>query len=88
MKPEKIARINELARKAKQGGLTPDEAAEQKALRQEYLREIRIQFQSTLDHTVVQDPDGTRYPLNTFRKPGHRNAEQDEGTSGPDPEKN
>ena len=37
MTPEAIQRINELARKAKAQGLTPEEAQEQKRLRQEYL---------------------------------------------------
>lgn len=68
MEPEKINRINLLAKKAKEGGLTPEEAAEQKALREEYLKGFRAQFQAMLDHTVVQEPDGSRIPLNSFRK--------------------
>ncbi len=67
MNKEKIDRINELARKSKDGGLTPEEAAEQQALRQEYLEEFRAQFRSTLEHTVIQDPDGTRTPLPEYR---------------------
>ena len=68
MEPEKISRINVLAKKAKEIGLTPEETAEQKALREEYLRDFRAQFQTMLDHTVVQEPDGSRIPLNSFRK--------------------
>ena len=68
MEQEKIKRINELARKAKKEGLNDAESAEQKELREEYLRQIRAQFQSTLDHTVVQNPDGSRIPLSEFRK--------------------
>ncbi|MFR5110259.1 MAG: DUF896 domain-containing protein [[Clostridium] leptum] len=41
MTPEAIQRINELARKAKAQGLTPEEAQEQKRLRQEYLDSVR-----------------------------------------------
>ena len=67
MNKEKIDRINELARKAKEGALTPEEAAEQQALRQEYLAEFRAQFRSTLEHTVIQDPDGSRTPLPDYR---------------------
>ena len=37
MTNEKIARINELARKSKTTGLTEAEKAEQQALRQEYV---------------------------------------------------
>ena len=41
MTPEKIARINALARKSKEGPLTEAELSEQKALREEYLAEVR-----------------------------------------------
>lgn len=68
MEKEKIARINELARKSREGGLTPEELAEQKALREEYIKEFRAQFRSQLEHTVVQQPDGTRIPLTSIHK--------------------
>ena len=68
MEVEKQLRINALAKKQKEEGLTPEEAAEQKALREEYLAEFRARLKNTLDNTVVQEPDGTRVPLNKFRK--------------------
>ena len=68
MNKEKIERINELARKSKETELSPDEIAEQQALRQEYLEEFRAQFRATLENTVIQDPDGTRTPLPSYRK--------------------
>ena len=68
MEIEKQLRINELAKKQKAEGLTPEEAAEQKALREEYLAEFRANLKNTLDHTVVEEPDGSRIPLNAFRK--------------------
>ncbi len=68
MNKEKIARINELAKKSKQIPLTTEEAAEQKALREEYLAEFRAQFRSTLESTVIQDPDGTRTPLPDYHR--------------------
>ena len=37
MDPKKIARINELAKKKKTEGLTPEEAVEQAKLREEYI---------------------------------------------------
>ena len=60
---EKIARINELAKKSKAEGLTPEEAAEQKALREEYIRDFRASFGGILDNTVIERPDGTREKL-------------------------
>ena len=68
MEIEKQLRINELARKQKAEGLTPEEAEEQKRLREEYLAEFRANLVRTLDQTVVQEPDGTRIPLKNFRK--------------------
>ena len=44
MEKEKINRINELGRKMKEGPLTPEEAAEQAALRQEYIKEFRAKL--------------------------------------------
>jgi len=63
MEREKIERINALAKKSKSEGLTEEEKQEQYALRQEYLQEIRLSFGSTLEHTVIQRPDGTRESL-------------------------
>ena len=67
MEKEKIARINELAKKKKTVGLTEAEAAEQAALRAEYVKEFRAQFAQTLDHTVVEYPDGSRKSLSEIR---------------------
>lgn len=59
MEKEKISRINELARKSKLEPLTAEELAEQAALRQEYIAEIRASFGATLDATVIRYPDGS-----------------------------
>ena len=48
MEAEKINRINELARKQKEASLSPEEKAEQAALRAEYLLEFRASFQNQL----------------------------------------
>ena len=68
MEKAKIARINELGRASRERQLTEEELAEQKALREEYLKEIRISFGSELDHTVIVEPDGTRIPLSDLKK--------------------
>lgn len=41
MDPKKIARINELAKKKKTEGLTPEEKVEQAKLREEYIEGYR-----------------------------------------------
>ncbi len=63
MDKEKINRINELARKKKNGGLSPDEAAEQAELRREYLAEYRENMKAMLDNLIIQEQDGTRHAL-------------------------
>lgn len=63
MEKEKLDRINELAKKSKETPLTEEELAEQAALRQEYIREVRLSFGAMLDNTVIQYPDGTRKSL-------------------------
>lgn len=68
MEKEKQLRINALAKKQRETGLTPAEAAEQKRLREEYLAEFRANLKNTLEHTVIEDPDGTRTPLPEYRK--------------------
>ena len=49
MKPEKIERINELARKSKEVGLSPEEYNEQQILRKEYLAAVRTNLKHSLD---------------------------------------
>ena len=60
MEQTKIKRINELAKKAKAAGLTPEEKLEQDALRQEYIVEFRGNLKSTLDNVVLVDKKGNR----------------------------
>lgn len=68
MEKVKIERINELARKSKETELSPEEKAEQAALRQEYILEFRASFGATLDNTVIQYPDGSRKSLRKDKK--------------------
>jgi len=55
---DKIARINELARKAKASNLTEEEAKEQTKLRAEYLQSFRSSMLNTLKGVTVVDPAG------------------------------
>ena len=63
MEHEKIERLNELAQKKKNGGLTPDETAEQAALRKEYLDGYRENMKAMLENLVIREPDGTEHKL-------------------------
>lgn len=58
-----IQRINELAKKKREQGLTEEELREQKELYKIYLGEIRGQFSSTLDNVRVVDSDGNQTPF-------------------------
>lgn len=44
-----IKRINELAKKAKEAGLTDSEREEQKQLRQKYIEAVRTSLKASLD---------------------------------------
>ena len=63
MTDEKIARINELAKKSKTTGLTDAEKAEQQALRQEYVADVKASLRAQLNNTSIQEPDGTVHKL-------------------------
>ena len=54
-----IKRINELSRKSKTEGLTPEEKAEQTELRNEYRALVVGNLSSQLDGIKIKHPDGT-----------------------------
>lgn len=60
MEQSKIDRINVLAKKSKAEGLTPEEKAEQKKLREEYILDFRAGLRGILDNTYIEYPDGSR----------------------------
>lgn len=55
---ELIARINELAKKAKEEGLTELEKLERKDLRQKYLKNFRASFKNDIEMLRVFDKSG------------------------------
>ncbi len=63
MDEKKIARINELARKSREEGLSEVEQTEQKKLREEYIASFRNNLKSTLDNTYIVDENGNKKKL-------------------------
>lgn len=63
MDQKKIDRINELARKAKEQELTPEEAEERARLRAEYVAAFKRNLVASLESIRVVDDDGNKTPL-------------------------
>ena len=57
---EVVARINVLARKAKNEGLTEEETAERDKLRRIYIDSVKANLVGQLDNTYFLRPDGTK----------------------------
>ena len=57
---EVIARINELAAKAKQGALTEEELAERDRLRRMYIDSVKSNLVGQLENTYIVYPDGSK----------------------------
>ena len=55
-----IARINELARKAKAEGLTPEELTERDKLRRIYIDSVKNNLVGQMENSYVVRPDGTK----------------------------
>lgn len=60
---EVIARINELAKKAKAEVLTNEEIAERDKLRRIYIDSVKASLTGQLDNTYIVEPDGTKRKL-------------------------
>jgi len=58
-----IARINELAKKAKTEGLTAEELAERDKLRRIYIDSVKANLIGQLDNTYIVDSKGNKTPL-------------------------
>ena len=55
-----IARINELAKKAKSEGLTQEELTERDKLRRIYIDSVKASLTGQLENTYILYPDGTK----------------------------
>ena len=63
MEQYKIDRINELARKHKTVGLTPEEAEERAVLRREYINSMVGSLKGHLDNVYFVEEDGSQTKL-------------------------
>ena len=61
-----IARINELAKKAKTEGLTPEEPAERDKLRRIYIDSVKANLVGSLDNTYIVDQKCNKTPLKKY----------------------
>ena len=69
---EKLARINELARKAKAEGLTSAETKARDVLRREYIEAVRANLRGQLNNINIQELDGSITNLGEkYGKKGH-----------------
>ncbi len=68
---EKIARINELSKKAKAGMLTEEEAKERTILRKEYLDSFRSSFRNTIENVQIYDAEGNDVTPDKIKKIQH-----------------
>lgn len=57
---EVIARINALAKKAKEGPLTEEEQTERDKLRRIYIDSVKANLVGQLENTYILQPDGTK----------------------------
>ena len=65
---ERLVRINELAKKERETGLTPEETAERAELREEYRLAFRAALRGILDNTYIQKPDGSKVKLKSKKQ--------------------
>ena len=60
---EVIARINVLAKKAKEEGLSPEETQERDKLRRIYIDSVKANLVGQLENTYIVGPDGKKKKL-------------------------
>lgn len=67
-----IQRINELAKKSKNVGLTPEEKEEQARLRKEYVQSVVGNLRAQLDNTYVLDKNENKVKLTAYNSTRER----------------
>ena len=72
MESNKLDRINELARLAKERELTAEETEERAQLRKEYIEEWRRGAEQILDNTYIVTPDGKKTKLQKKTEPAEQ----------------
>ncbi len=55
-----IERINELAKKSREEGLSEEETSEQAILRQEYIKKFRQGMENALSNVYIMDENGNK----------------------------
>ena len=68
MTKEMIERINALAKKSREEGLSEEEKAEQATLRAQYIAAFREGTRRTLENVYIVDKDGNEKPLKQAKK--------------------
>ena len=63
-----VARINALAKKAKESGLTQEEISERDRLRRVYIDAVKASLTGQLENTYIVEPDGTKHKLGKITK--------------------
>lgn len=71
MDKKDLERINELYKKSQTIGLTEEEKAEQKSLREAYVLAVHNNLRGTLENISIKNPDGTITDLKDLRKNGN-----------------
>lgn len=68
MDKNSINRINELAKKKREQGLTEAETQEQKKLYKDYINSMKKNFVQQINNIDIETPDGKVTPLSDFEK--------------------
>lgn len=68
MNQQELDRINFLARKSRNEGLTEEEKAEQAVLRRKYIDSVVGSLKGQLDNTKIVNPDGSITELSQKNK--------------------